>query len=258
MDEKKLLTDVEYWNERQAEEIQLPSGGTQPLWIREVADHLPRGKDTTFLEIGVVPGGVLMYFACKLGYECTGIDFSPKVNLLQAEFARHGLKARFVQADFLTWQPGEKFDIVYSGGFIEHFTDYENIVRKHWDLVAPGGYLLLSIPTFTTPVQKLIRRFLFTRTMMREVWSAHHTQMMNLSCLKKAVQACPDAEIEVASYAAGMTVCFGHRMPGVRSWTRPFFPGLRLIERMVAALHISSGFFSPMAVVLARKQCDAT
>ena len=254
MSDSTKLTDVEYWSERQASELDLPAGGIAPLWTRQVVGLLPTEPGTSFLEIGVVPGAILMYFASKLGYKCTGVDCSPKVNLIPAAFAKQGLEARFIQTDFFKWQPDEKFDVVYSGGFIEHFTDYEDVVRKHWDLVAPGGHLILAIPTFTTPMQTLFRRFFFTREKMREVWDAHNTSMMNLGCLRRAVEGCPDVEILVASYIGEMTVWFGADEPGIKGWTKPFFRPVQLAQRVMAKIGKSSSFYSPMAVLLARRK----
>jgi len=44
--------------------------------------------------------------------------------------------------------PSESFDYVWNGGVIEHFNDKEKIlmIRKMWNLVKPGGKLLISFP----------------------------------------------------------------------------------------------------------------
>jgi len=55
----------------------------------------------------------------------------------------------------------ERFDVVISRGFIEHFTDVEPVIDRHLDLLAPGGYLLVSIPNlrgFNYPVARLLHK----------------------------------------------------------------------------------------------------
>ena len=38
------------------------------------------------------------------------------------------------------------FHIVYSLGFIEHFKELNIVVKKHTELLKPGGILLLGVP----------------------------------------------------------------------------------------------------------------
>jgi len=40
------------------------------------------------------------------------------------------------------------FDIVFSMGFIEHFSDLDSIVGKHVELLKKHGILLLGVPNY--------------------------------------------------------------------------------------------------------------
>ena len=55
-----------------------------------------------------------------------------------------------IRADFLSDEIQEqytgRFDIVISQGFIEHFDDVEDVIERHIDLLAQGGYLIVGIP----------------------------------------------------------------------------------------------------------------
>jgi 2-polyprenyl-3-methyl-5-hydroxy-6-metoxy-1,4-benzoquinol methylase len=48
--------------------------------------------------------------------------------------------------------PREAFDVVLSGGFIEHFTDVAAIVQKHLQLLKPGGRLVVMIPNLKASI----------------------------------------------------------------------------------------------------------
>jgi 2-polyprenyl-3-methyl-5-hydroxy-6-metoxy-1,4-benzoquinol methylase len=44
--------------------------------------------------------------------------------------------------------PKNYFDVVHSGGLIEHFEDAREIVRIHVELLKPGGVALITVPHF--------------------------------------------------------------------------------------------------------------
>jgi trans-aconitate methyltransferase len=202
--------------------------------------------------VGVVPGSTLLFFADKLGYLCTGIDFSPRVHQLRDVFAARGVTAEFIQADFLTWNPTENFDLVYSCGFIEHFENYEQVIGRHWTLVRPGGLMLLTVPALSL-VQMLSRKVFYEKAKMQEVLESHNLEIMNLCRLEQVVKGLASSEVLVASYTSEMEFWFRPKSPGVRWWTRPLFYPLRAIEKIVHLVGISSQWYSPVVLVLARK-----
>ncbi len=246
------LTDLDFWLARQQAEIRLPEGGTRPTWFRHVAHYLPVAPAWRCLEVGVVPGSTLLFFAAKCKYSCTGIDFSPRVHQLKDVFAAQGLSAEFTRIDFLTWETSEQFDLVYSCGFIEHFENYQPVVDKHWTLVRPGGMMLLTVPTMT-PVQKWIRLLFYNRSKMKEVVNAHNFEIMGRDRLFRSVAHLSECKILVSTYTSEMAIWFGPKSPGIRPWTRPLFVPLHVVEKTIRKLGISSRWFSPTAVVLAEK-----
>ena len=72
-------------------------------------------------------------FAKDLGAEVWGFDFAPAgVSSAQAALRRVGKKGTIVQADLFAENPipTDYFDVVFSGGFIEHFEDTAGVVNR--------------------------------------------------------------------------------------------------------------------------------
>ena len=251
------LTDVEFWNRRQ---IAFASGGDDvhvPKWYPKISRFLPKSPDTTFLEVGVVPGHVMLFFAQRLHYQCTGVDFSPRIRHLPSLFASRGLKANFVETDFLEWSGSGRFDIVFSSGFIEHFTDYEMVILKHWDKVAPGGLMILAVPTFKTPLQWWMRRLFYEPWFLREVLASHNLAIMSLEALRECVKkVCPEARVLLAVREPGVPLWIHPNMKGIRKG-----PGLkslwllvRVFDRILCVFGVSSKWCAGVALVMASKE----
>ena len=111
---------------------------------------LPRQKAFRFLEIGCFPGSYMWYFNRYFGYQACGLEYvgaccaRAKQNLQAA-----GVEAEIIHADLFDFEaPGksELWDVVASFGFIEHFDDPSEAIKRHLELVKPGGYLVLVIP----------------------------------------------------------------------------------------------------------------
>jgi SAM-dependent methyltransferase len=243
------LTTTAYWERRKPRTL---PPAIAPSWIDIVQPWLPPPR-ARVLEVGAVPCGMLRYFAEKRGYDCTGLDYTADVQPLAAQFEDALLPVRLIEHDFLTWTSADTFDVVYSCGFIEHFDDPIPVIARHWDLVRPGGLLILSVPTLT-PVQHLVRLAFYTTAHYRRILDAHNVAIMETTALARAVDALPGAERLAAAPSGCMTVWFGPQSTGVRSWAGPFFPPLRAIERAVANRRWSHKSFSPEAVVVARKR----
>jgi len=90
------------------------------------------------------------------------LDYIPDVLKLNEVFQKAGLLgASVVEADFTRWNTGERFEVVLSLGFIEHFTNWKPVLRKHWDILAVNGTLLLGVPILGL-AQMWLRRRVYT------------------------------------------------------------------------------------------------
>jgi SAM-dependent methyltransferase len=116
--------------------------------------HLPRRPGLRVLEIGSAPGTVLVRLARMHGWEPWGVEYAAsgaeanrKVFVANGFDPAHVLEGDFFSAQFQD-EHRASFDIVFSRGFIEHFTDVSHVIAKHAAIVKPGGHLAVTIPRF--------------------------------------------------------------------------------------------------------------
>ncbi len=125
-----------------------PTSDFKPCYHRLLRKILPPNKSWTAFEVGCVPGNYLMYFYTHYGYKPSGIDYSDRTEEVRNYFEKQGIKAEIHKQDFFTFKTRKKYNLVYSNGFVEHFGNPELVFKKHLDLLAKGGYLIISLPNF--------------------------------------------------------------------------------------------------------------
>jgi 2-polyprenyl-3-methyl-5-hydroxy-6-metoxy-1,4-benzoquinol methylase len=67
-----------------------------------------------------------------------------------------------------------RFDIVFSMGFIEHFSDLGSIVGKHVELLKKHGILLLGVPNYPGISQFVLKR------LAPRLLSTHNLEAMDI------------------------------------------------------------------------------
>ncbi|MBC7428155.1 MAG: methyltransferase domain-containing protein [Bacteriovorax sp.] len=131
----------------------------------EILRVINKSDKTTALEIGCAPGKWLSFLATELQCKVTGIEYIPLAASKTIEnLELQNIKNyRVITGDFFNHQLNEKFDIVLSLGFIEHFENYESVLKNQMDLVKDDGYLIIGIPRFVGInfyLQKIIDQFI--------------------------------------------------------------------------------------------------
>lgn len=150
------FTEKEYWdkywkNHKGPFEIKRREN---ELLLNEILDifdrYLPVNENMNVLEIGGAPGHYLMYMAKNYKYKVHSLDYSKVGNELTIKnFQIAGLDVKVYEMDFFSDACNvalPKFDIVYSLGFIEHFEDLKEVIRRHTMLLKTDGILLLGVP----------------------------------------------------------------------------------------------------------------
>jgi len=153
------------------------------------------------------------------------------------KFCRHRFE------DFVT---SDKYDLVCSFGFVEHFRNWEEILVKHVGLIAPSGWLIVATPNFRGLVQRLLHAYLDRNNMMR-----HNLAAMNTRQWARIVER------------AGLSVKFSGCFGGFDFWADPVdlsFVQKKVLNGVASVLPVarkikrSSCLFSPYCGLVARRE----
>jgi len=104
------------------------------------------------LEAGCGSTSTLPYFANQFGFSVTGIDYSPTAcEQARAVLRREKIVGEIICADFFAPPENlrESFDVVFSSGVAEHFSETSHCIQSLAGFLKPGGLMITSIPNLT-------------------------------------------------------------------------------------------------------------
>lgn len=179
--DKTKLTEKAYWDD-------LWDGASLPAQISRLDGNLLLNKELdifekylpkeklSILEIGGAPGQYLAYFHQQFGYQVNCLDYSETgCEKTQKNFQLLNIDGAVYHNDlFSSDLKIPSFDIVYSMGFIEHFSDLTEVIGKHLALLKPGGILILGIPNLLG-----INKF-FLKSLAPKMLAQHNLKTMDL------------------------------------------------------------------------------
>lgn len=124
-------------------------------------------RGITTVELGSGRGDLSALLA-ERGATVTLVDScETALNQARVRFDRLGLTATYQRADFLdaAFPDGRQYDLSLSSGVIEHFKndDRTRTVRSHFDVLAPGGMTVISVPHAHCPPYRLWKLYLELR-----------------------------------------------------------------------------------------------
>jgi SAM-dependent methyltransferase len=194
------------------------------------------------IEIGCVPGNCLIYLAKEFGYRVSGVDYSDQLSYVRENLRWNGIvDTDLFHSDFFQFQPPTKYDLVFSYGFVEHFDDYESVVRKHEELASPGGFVVIIVPNLTHLHRVLCGRF------APATLAVHRFPLMHRDILRATLES------------TGMEVLYCKYNKTFRP-TYPLPPAAELCSRAVQKGlsllrldNIGNRFGSPYLISVARK-----
>lgn len=258
------LTSSDYWND-QWRRLR-PSGDYGSLkWVernyvyrsldRLFHSVLPADPTKTFVEMGSGPARWMVYFHKRFGYRVFGCDYSHvSCELARANLTRAGVPGEVVQGDFFNL-PGS-YDVVFSGGVVEHFARPEEPLRAFAERVKPGGYLVTSVPNLGG------LNGLYQRWFKPETFETHRA--IGLSELRAWHRRLGLEEVLATSFGSiSITRLPGsalRRFPLLQKyvWNPLWVVALRTINRFCLMLHrlgirLDHPLISPHLLVISRK-----
>ena len=181
---------AEVWQGVKLPDIRIPEADKD--WALKKC--LPPGANHRLLEIGCAPGGWMSYFHNEFGYAVDGIEYVPDA----AELTRANMKLQNIEAevwcdDFFSIDTSKfNYDVVYSGGFIEHFDDYPSVCGR---LAEVGRIVVTMIPNLYG-----VNGFI-SRMVRPHVYEKHVP--INLEQLRKAHESI-GLQTKFCNYVGGM------------------------------------------------------
>lgn len=113
------------------------------------AKHGLTNQNKLLVEVGCARSAVLPLFAKKLGFQVSGIDYSPNgCEQTRLMLEREEVLGEVYCCDIFSIPDDlvERFDVVVSFGLIEHFSNTTEIVAALSRLIKPGGLIFTNVP----------------------------------------------------------------------------------------------------------------
>lgn len=135
-------------------------------------------------EIGCAPGNYLVQFHKRFWFNVGGVEYSKDgINILKRNFKKNNIEGNIVYGDFFDkkflTENKDKHDIVFSLGFIEHFSDPRIAIENHFKIAKKWGLVIMTIPNLY-----YLNRFLTNK----EILKIHNLNIMKLEELKKQIK----------------------------------------------------------------------
>ena len=141
-----------------------------------------RGGDA--IEVGCVPGNFMVYLNKEFGYRVDGLDYSDQLDYVRANLLYNGISdSELFHVDIFDFVPPRQYDLVLSGGFVEHFDNYKLVVRRHAELAKPGGLVVIWVPNLTHIHRILCGLF------DPELLAVHRFPLMRRNVLRQTLEA---------------------------------------------------------------------
>jgi 2-polyprenyl-3-methyl-5-hydroxy-6-metoxy-1,4-benzoquinol methylase len=259
------LSSQSYWDDvlksARLPRVNSPKSYLYRVTMKFVDPILTSKKYKTFFEVGCGSSGWLPYFAKKYGYTVSGLDYSEiGCQLAEKNLELLGINHdRILCRDFFAPDPtdGKKFDVVFSYGVIEHFTNPEEIVGIFNRFLNDDGVMITLVPNFTGLNARI------TKTLMPEVYNIHrkitkeqlasYHVSNNLTVLKNEYAG-------IFSFGVMPLIKSDHWLLRKNTFRRKVFIGIfnladKVLSNLFKLIHfdIPSRVFSPYVICIAKK-----
>ncbi|ULQ57421.1 class I SAM-dependent methyltransferase [Flavihumibacter rivuli] len=244
------LVDQQYWNASYDDFKYYIESDKVTEWLDEqfFKKFHPHGE---VFELGCFPGRYLLYFG-KKGFKISGMDLTPHLedsrfkDWINAQGVNIG---RIEQGDVLeyTKETRDKFDVVCSIGFIEHFQNFQEIIGYHDLVLKPGGWLVITTPNFRGPLQHALHQLFDKENLGRHYLPAMQPGLWS-DYLKQL-----NYTVEWSGYFGGFDFWCDHQQRNLLQRV-----GLKVVYKLRTLFSglPSNGLYSPYCGIIARKKVE--
>lgn len=201
------------------------------------------------LEIGGFPAHYSIMLKKSFNIDAYLLDFYIHEGILEEvlkinDFNHSDLN--LIEADLFTHIPTQKFDFVFSLGFIEHFNEAESVCAKHMDYIKDGGHLFITLPNF-----RGINGWV-NKTFDRAVYDTHVINTMKLDVLDNICKNIGLKDYKISYY--------GRSGVWLENWKKRsifivlLIKTINTISRLITnTFRFESRLFSPFIVITGKK-----
>jgi len=243
------LVDKKYWDDGWETKVgQIPT--YRPFFAHRILQkYLSHDPSLSMIEIGCVPGRNMVYFAKEFGFTVAGIDYADTIKYVEPYLRSQGLTDfSLFHDDLFKFAAERNYDVVFSAGFVEHFTKVDEVFEKHYQLLKPGGTLIITLPHFRN-AQKAIRILTGARASL----DLHNLDVMYPYLWLEQAQKY-NMKIQYCDYCMTFQFWFPithpkllQKLAGGTSYV------LNMFLRMLRIENIPNKYFSPHILLIAQK-----
>jgi len=239
------LTDRRFWEEYWAN-YQYEKIPPQTFFDKYLDKNVLCKDNPTFIEIGGFPGTMSIYFHKKYSCNVSLLDFFIDESIVHKLEEKNNLQKNTISCiehDFFTFTSNKLYDIVFSLGFIEHFNNTEDVIRRHVNLLDSGGYLLIILPNFLGLNGIIQKKF------DPENFAAHNLKSMDITYLKKIMNGfnLQDTKVEYTI----KPIVWLEPKPTTSRFVKLF---VKSLSYFIKLFPIRSRFLSPYIIISAKKE----
>ena len=245
----KELTSKKYWSKYWKTKPKIKSSiiAKDFLFHDILSKYIPKQQKINFLEIGGFPGQWAVFFAKYWGANSTLLDRYIDRDVIQSLSETNDVEnINIIEGDVFDLRVDQKFDVVMSAGFIEHFSNVESVIDKHIDYLETNGILVLTVPNL------LGLNGLLQKIVDRETYDTHYLETMYDKNLKQIVNS-KGLTIEYVNYYGKFCVWLENIQERPR-WVRRSVYLANIIGQFL--VRFESRLFSPYLILVAKNKSD--
>lgn len=162
------IVPQEHWDNGYCNFVIEKASDSDPI-TKLLKKHIPRAKhDQQAFELGCFPGRFLCVLG-DLGYTLNGVDTTSSMHNFEKSLNSLGYKTNLIENKNYTDAQINNYDVVASFGFIEHFTNWEEVINSHVLHLASNGYLIITTPNFKGLLQYIYHLVIDKKNLDRHI-----------------------------------------------------------------------------------------